>query len=77
MPDDTDPKHTPAMPEDAPPGTTATEELDPWEELELEAAKWKEISLRTAAEMDNLRKRTARDREEAIRSANQRLLEEL
>lgn len=51
--------------------------LDPWEELEAEAAKWKEVSLRTAAEMDNLRKRTARDREDAIRYANQRLLEEL
>ena len=52
-------------------------ELDPWEQLEAEAAKWKELSLRTAAEMDNLRKRTAREREEAIRYANQRLLEEL
>jgi molecular chaperone GrpE len=52
-------------------------ELDPWEQLEAEAAKWKEVSLRTAAEMDNLRKRTAREREEAIRYANQRLLEEL
>jgi molecular chaperone GrpE len=52
-------------------------ECDPWEELEAEAAKWKELSLRTAAEMDNLRKRTAREREEAVRFANQRLLEEL
>jgi molecular chaperone GrpE len=52
-------------------------ELDPWAQLEAEAAKWKELSLRTAAEMDNLRKRTAREREEAIRYANQRLLEEL
>jgi molecular chaperone GrpE len=52
-------------------------ELDPWEELEADVAKWKELSLRTAAEMDNLRKRTAREREEAIRYANQRLLEEL
>jgi len=51
--------------------------LDPWEELEAEAAKWKEISLRTAAEMENLRKRTTREREEAIRYANQRLLEDL
>ena len=51
--------------------------LDPWEELEADVAKWKELSLRTAAEMDNLRKRTAREREEAIRYANQRLLEEL
>jgi molecular chaperone GrpE len=52
-------------------------ELDPWEELEQEVAKWKEISVRTAAEMDNLRKRTIREREEAVRYANQRLLEEL
>lgn len=54
-----------------------TVELDPWEQLEAEAAKWKELSLRTAAEMDNLRKRTSREREEAMRYANQRLLEEL
>lgn len=52
-------------------------EIDPWEQLEAEATKWKELSLRTAAEMDNLRKRTAREREDAIRYANQRLLEEL
>ncbi len=51
--------------------------LDPWETLEAEAAKWKDASLRTAAEMDNLRKRTAREREEAIRYANSRLLEDL
>jgi len=61
--------------ENAQNGGAAT--LDPWEELEAEAAKWKEVSLRTAAEMDNLRKRTAREREEAIRYANQRLLEDL
>jgi len=57
--------------------TALAPELDPWEQLEAEAAKWKEISLRTAAEMDNLRKRTAREREEAMRYANQRLLEDL
>lgn len=62
------------------PGQTTAPEpsaADPWEELAAEANKWKELSLRTAAEMDNLRKRTAREREEAIRYANQRLLEEL
>lgn len=84
---DNDPKPAGEIPvEDAvvEPDTEAQEasdapaaELDPWEELEAEAAKWKEVSLRTAAEMDNLRKRTARDREDAIRYANQRLLEEL
>src|SRR6478752_10490443 len=61
---------------DAPAAETAAA-LDPWEELEADVAKWKELSLRTAAEMDNLRKRTAREREDAIRYANQRLLEDL
>ncbi|MES2657391.1 MAG: nucleotide exchange factor GrpE [Verrucomicrobiota bacterium] len=60
-----------------PESDAAAAALDPWEELEADVAKWKEISMRTAAEMDNLRKRTARDREDAIRYANQRLLEEL
>jgi molecular chaperone GrpE len=72
------PEPTPAG--DESPATEAAEvvpALDPWEELEAEATRWKEISLRTAAEIDNLRKRTAREREEAIRYANQRLLEEL
>ncbi len=70
----------PSAQEEAPEAEVSpTEEvaLDPWEELEAEAAKWKEVSLRTAAEMDNLRKRTAREREEAVRYANARLLEEL
>jgi len=57
--------------------TSEAPEIDPWEQLELETAKWKDLSIRTAAEMDNLRKRTAREREDAIRYANQRLLEEL
>ena len=77
---DNDPNPAPEIPAEtaaAEQETAAPAALDPWEELEAEAAKWKEISLRTAAEMDNLRKRTARDREDAIRYANQRLLEEL
>lgn len=57
--------------------TQATPQLGPLEQLQAEVAKWKELSLRTAAEMDNLRKRTAREREDAVRFANQRLLEEL
>lgn len=63
--------------EETPEATEPAPELDPWEQLEAEAAKWKDTSLRTAAEMDNLRKRTAREREEAIRYANQRLLDDL
>jgi molecular chaperone GrpE len=81
---DNDPQDPAEVPEnvenpaaDPQPAAAETPELDPWEELEADVAKWKELSLRTAAEMDNLRKRTAREREEAIRYANQRLLEEL
>jgi molecular chaperone GrpE len=71
-PQDEDPS-----PEEETSSAGESSELDPWEQLEAEAAKWKELSLRTAAEMENLRKRTSREREEAIRYANQRLLEEL
>ena len=76
---DNDPPQAAETPVENTEATSAQETpaLDPWEELEADVAKWKEISLRTAAEMDNLRKRTAREREEAIRYANQRLLEEL
>ena len=75
--DQAKPEDSPDIPvENAAPAAEPAE-LDPWETLEAEAAKWKEISLRTAAEMDNLRKRTAREREEAVRFANQRLLEDL
>ena len=71
------PPESPVENDAAKPATEPASELDPWEELEAEAAKWKEISMRTAAEIDNLRKRTAREREEAVRFANQRLLEDL
>ncbi|MGJ8642045.1 MAG: nucleotide exchange factor GrpE [Luteolibacter sp.] len=73
----TEAQDAPAAQDEATETPAEEKELDPWEELEAEATKWKEVSLRTAAEMDNLRKRTAREREEAIRYANQRLLEEL
>lgn len=78
---DNDPNQAPetpvATPEVEATSDAAVEALDPWEELEADVAKWREISLRTAAEMENLRKRTTREREDAIRYANQRLLEEL
>ena len=78
---DNDPNQAPETPEPTPEveatSDAPVEALDPWDELEADVAKWREISLRTAAEMENLRKRTTREREDAIRYANQRLLEEL
>ncbi|MBT8036347.1 MAG: nucleotide exchange factor GrpE [Verrucomicrobiae bacterium] len=55
----------------------AEAELDPWEALEIEAAKWKDQAIRTAAELDNFRKRMTREKLDAVRYGNQRLLEEL
>ncbi len=74
---DIDPNQAQEIPVDVSGAQTEADGIDPWEELEAEAAKWKEISMRTAAEIENLRKRTAREREDAIRYANQRLLEDL
>ncbi|MGB6222909.1 nucleotide exchange factor GrpE [Haloferula sp.] len=45
--------------------------------LEAEVLKWKELAMRTAADQENYRKRAAREREEAVRYANQSLLEDL
>jgi molecular chaperone GrpE len=50
---------------------------DPITALEAEVTKWKELALRTAADLDNYRKRAAREREESVRYANQGLLEDL
>ena len=46
-------------------------------DLEADVLKWKELAVRTAADLDNFRKRSAREREEAMRYANQGLLEDL
>jgi molecular chaperone GrpE len=52
-------------------------EADPLAELEADVMKWRELAVRTAADLDNFRKRSAREREDAIRYANQGLLEDL
>ncbi len=56
-----------------------TEETDgdPLAVLEADVMKWRELAVRTAADLDNYRKRSAREREDAIRYANQGLLEDL
>ena len=50
---------------------------DPLADLEADVLKWRELAVRTAADLDNFRKRSAREREDAIRYANQSLLEDL
>ena len=50
---------------------------DPLNEALLEAAQWKEVAMRTAAELDNYRKRMAREMQDTARFANAGLLESL
>ncbi|MDB4537502.1 nucleotide exchange factor GrpE [Akkermansiaceae bacterium] len=60
--------------------TESTEDT-PEEEVPLtpeqEALKWKEAAIRTAADLDNYRKRMARERSEDLRFARAGLIEEL
>lgn len=58
-------------------GQAVGEETDPIGTLEADVLKWRELAMRTAADMENFRKRSSREREESMRYANQSLLEEL
>lgn len=49
---------------------TATEAVVDVAKVAEEAAHWKDVAMRTAAEMENLRKRTQIDMEKAVRYAN-------
>ncbi|MBA4715804.1 MAG: nucleotide exchange factor GrpE [Verrucomicrobiales bacterium] len=51
--------------------------LDPLEESTKEAAHWKDLAARNQAELDNYRKRMAREKSDAIKFANGSLLSEL
>ena len=51
--------------------------LDPLEEAIKESAHWKDLAARNQAELDNYRKRMAREKSDAIKFANGSLLSEL
>jgi molecular chaperone GrpE len=74
-PDTLDPKAATAP--DASDTTLDAFDGDPYAELEADVVKWRELAVRTAADLDNFRKRSAREREESVRYANQGLLEDL
>lgn len=61
----------------APEAAAVEVELDPIVVLEAEVQKYKDESLRRAAEMDNYRKRMSKELEESRKFSNQRLLMEL
>ncbi len=52
-------------------------ELTPEEQLEIEVAKWKDQAVRTAAELENYRKRVSRDLQEARKFGTKGLLGDL
>ena len=61
-------------------GVASEEEVETVEEPltpEMEALKWKEAAIRSAADLDNYRKRMARERAEDLRFARSGLIEEL
>ena len=45
--------------------------------LEAQVAEWKELAMRATADLDNFRKRMAREKSEALKYSKQALLEEL
>ena len=53
------------------------EEVDPITALQAEVDHWKDMALRQKADLENFRKRTTRERQDAIRFANGSLLEAL
>lgn len=51
--------------------------IDPLTAAQAEAAKFRDLALRNQADLENYRKRAAREREEAVRYSNQSLIEDL
>lgn len=77
-----DPKSPPAGAEDPflddpLPAGAADTSADPLNQALMEAAQWKELAMRSAAELDNYRKRMAREMQDTARFANAGLLESL
>ncbi len=71
---------TTAAPDEKSPETTSRQTDDPLDQftqLKAELNKYKDIALRSVADLDNYRKRMAREKDDAIRYANAGFLERL
>ncbi len=55
----------------------SSEELDPMAQLQAEAIKWREVAMRSQAELENFRKRMSREKQDAIKFGTFGLLESL
>ncbi len=77
MPETAEPNPVPA-PEDAPPiAEIASARLSELEAAAAQAAEFRERHLRAVADLENYRKRAAREREDAVKFANERLFQAL
>ena len=74
--EEVEPTNVTDSPEDNP-DSTDQKDLDPIEEAQKDAAHWKDLAARNQAELDNYRKRMAREKSDAIKFANASLLSEL
>ena len=74
--EEVEPTNVTNSPEDNP-DSTDQKDLDPIEEAQKDAAHWKDLAARNQAELDNYRKRMAREKSDAIKFANASLLSEL
>ena len=81
MSDPTDPAVDPELVADNPATSDASgadaPPADPLTAALMESAQWKDAALRAAAELDNYRKRMAREMQDAVRYANAGVLESL
>jgi molecular chaperone GrpE len=71
---------TPSAPSEKsaePSSTAADDPQDQLAQLKTELAKYKDVALRSVADLDNYRKRMAREKDDAIRYANASFLERL
>ncbi len=74
--DDSQPS-SPAVEEAAPAAEAAAAPADPLAAAQAEVERWKDLAYRSQAELDNFRKRTAREMQEARSYANADLLRSL
>ena len=65
------------LPVPTPPASLTPEEVEDLKSQAAQAGQWHDQWLRAAAELDNFKKRAARERQEALRFANESLLQKL
>jgi molecular chaperone GrpE len=65
------------LPVAVPPAALTPEEVEDLKSKAAQAGQWHDQWLRAAAELDNFKKRAARERQEAMRFANESLLQKL